>query len=129
MSRRIRRLLIAEDDAAQRIGLTDFFEMSGYEVSAVASGTEMLEAMARMVDGESLRPDLIITDIQMPGFTGVNVIEGMRAGGWSEPIIVITGFSQRRAVLDRLGELEDVVLMAKPFDPEALAGLVYQLTA
>jgi hypothetical protein len=53
----------------------------------------------------------------------------MRAGGWMEPIIVITGFSQRSAVLDRISELEDVVLMAKPFDPEALAGLVYQLTA
>jgi CheY-like chemotaxis protein len=126
---RLRHILLAEDDDDQRAGLRDFFELSGYSVSSVASGTELLEAVAEMNGGTQERPDLIITDIHMPGVPGLNVAEELRAEGWLEPIIVISGIHPNTVVADRLDELENVRFVPKPFDPEALADIVYELTA
>lgn len=127
-TQRLRRILLAEDDDAQRAGLCDFLELSGYDVCAVASGTDLLDMLALVADGLAARPDLIITDIHMPGIPGLNVAEELRAVGWEEPIIVISGFAGGRGVADRIDELDDTWIMAKPFEPTRLAELVFELT-
>lgn len=123
-----RRILLAEDDDEQRLGLCDYLELSGYEVAAVASGSELLEALADVLSGKQARPDLIITDIHMPGVPGLNVAEEIRAEGWGEPIIVISAFGNVPNVLQRLAGLEAVRFLAKPFDPAALTDIVDDLT-
>ena len=85
----------------------------------------MLEALALVSEDASTTPDVIITDVQMPGFTGLNVVDELRSTGWRIPIIVITGFSANPAVAEHLRACDDVVLLAKPFDPRELSDLVH----
>ena len=122
------KILLAEDDVDQREDLTEFLVHSGYEVESVSSGTELLDALAEVTLGLKARPDVIITDIQMPGVPGLNVAEELRAEGWNEPIIVISAFGPLPLIALRLEQLDDVRFVAKPFDPDKLVEMVHELT-
>ncbi|NWF94478.1 MAG: response regulator [Syntrophaceae bacterium] len=75
--------------------LEDFFVEEGFEIDSVSNGSEAFRKVAR---GSF---DLIITDIRMPGLTGLDILPGFRKLQPDVPIIVITAFGsediQRRA--------------------------------
>ena len=65
------RILIAEDEEIIRSGLLytiDWLSMNAVVVASAATGTEGLEKI------KSLRPDIVITDIKMPGMSGLDMI-------------------------------------------------------
>lgn len=67
------RILIAEDEEIIRSGLLytiDWLSMNAVVVASAATGTEGLEKI------KSLRPDIVITDIKMPGMSGLDMIAG-----------------------------------------------------
>jgi CheY-like chemotaxis protein len=111
------RILLAEDDSEVRHGLSTILEQAGYRVEAVSNGSELLERLSAWVLGENPdKPtDIIITDVRMPGFNGFSVVEGLRAGGWNLPIVVISAFTDER-LERRVRELGDVIFLPKPFD-------------
>lgn len=122
------RILIAEDDDDVRDGLADLLVAAGFDVTRVASGTELLETLSDAVDADASLPDLIITDVIMPGFSGINVIEELRAEGWHQPIVVISGFDAT-TVARRVEHLHDVRFLPKPLDPPQVVALVAELAA
>ena len=117
------RILLAEDDDEMRASLAELFGDAGFEVVPVASGTEMLEALSDvMLEGPG-SPDVIVTDVIMPGFSGINVIEELRAEGWRQPILVISGFDAA-TIASRVARLRDVRFLAKPLDaPQVIAAV------
>lgn len=119
------RILLAEDDDDMRSGLAELLRTAGFDVEQVASGTEMLETLSLADDGPD-SPDVIITDVIMPGFSGINVIEELRAEGWRQPILVISGFDAT-TVAARVARLRGVRFLAKPLDPPEVLALVQQL--
>ena len=123
------RVLLAEDDFDVRLGIARLLDVYGYEVRAVASGTELLDMLATWIlDGRGEAPaDVIITDVRMPGFDGLHIVEGLRDNGWLAPIVVISAFGDD-ALRERLKRLRDVRFLAKPFDPGTLAHLLAELT-
>lgn len=121
------RILLAEDDDETRSGLADLLGAAGFDVEPVASGSEMLESLSAQDLGGPGGPDVIITDVIMPGFSGIHVIEELRAEGWRQPIVVISGYDPS-TVESRIAPLRDVRFLAKPLDPPKVVELLESLT-
>jgi DNA-binding NtrC family response regulator len=93
------RFLIAEDDADLRDLLQDDLEDAGYETIVAIEGNA---ALARL-DDESEHLDMLITDVNMPGLTGDELLKAARLKRPEIPVIVITAF----------GSVEQAVEMVK----------------
>jgi len=90
-----KRILIVEDDEEMRSLLRDLIEEEGYKTDSVNNGSEAFRKLVK----ESFH--LIITDIRMPGLTGLDILPGMRKLQPEASVIVITAFGseaiQRKA--------------------------------
>ena len=124
---RLPRLLIAEDDTSTREALVELFERSGYDVRAVEDGSSLLYRLEPMLLSEPGHwpPDLILTDVRMPGLDAVNIIEELRDVGWQTPVIVITGFGDD-ALRERIAELAHASYYEKPVDADEIDQAVQQ---
>ena len=91
------RLLLVEDEPALARGLADNFRDEGYEVSVVARGDRVMEAV------RELRPELVILDVMLPGRSGLDVLRDLRATGAELPVLMLTAKSD---VVDRVVGLE-----------------------
>jgi len=80
------KALIIEDDEGMRSLLEDFFKEEGFEADSVSNGSEAFRILVRDTF------DLIITDIRMPGLTGLDILPGIKRLHPEVPIIVITAF-------------------------------------
>jgi len=101
------RVMLAEDDADLRRLLACILRKDGYEVIEVKDGTELVDQMASsLLDVGSLEPiDLLISDIRMSGWTGLQVLASIRDTDWAFPVILITGYRDSIALTEasRLG--------------------------
>jgi two-component system, cell cycle response regulator len=107
------RILVIEDDAAVRESLKDMLSLDNYDCTVAGSGREGL-ALA-----ESLRPALVVTDVQLPDMSGYQLCQDLKKDPISRhiPVIMMTGrFTEPD---DRLQgfELGADEFFAKPFDP------------
>ncbi len=73
------RVLLAEDDRELRRLLATELRKEGYVVEEAGSGFELLELLSDVALRDEAF-DLIVTDIRMPGLTGLSVVEGLRNG-------------------------------------------------
>lgn len=113
------RVLLAEDDDEMRRLLAGSLRETGYEVTAVADGTELCRALApQLIQPDADRYHVIVSDIRMPGTTGLQALEGLRALAELPPMILITAFgdAETHRKVRKLG----AVILDKPFDIEAL---------
>lgn len=104
------KILIAEDDELLRAVLADFLTELGHQVGSAADGRELIE----MALNE--RPDLVITDLRMPGMAGDSMIAMLEIhpGLSGIPVIIITGATQ--TVLAGMGIPREIPVLPKPFD-------------
>jgi DNA-binding response OmpR family regulator len=87
------RLLVIEDNVDIGDGLAENLALEGYDVRVERTGRGGLAA------AKSWRPDLIILDIMLPDIDGYAVLNGLRSGGESTPVLIL---SAREQELDRL---------------------------
>ena len=89
-----KRVLVAEDHAAMRELLMLVLVERGYDVDSVSTGTEMIQLLSDSSSGGSLagRFDLIITDVRMPGVSGLDVVDQLRRDGNRTPVLAVTAF-------------------------------------
>ena len=122
---RLPRLLLAEDDDDTRDALVELFERSGYDVRSVADGSSLLYRLEPMLLSEPGHwpPDLIMTDIRMPGIDALSIVEELRDVGWETPVIIITGYGCRET-RRRIGDMEGADYFEKPIDIGGLEGTV-----
>ena len=116
------RLLLAEDDREMRKLLARVLRQSGYDVVECPDGMAMLTHLADFLlpDGFSREKiDLIISDIRMPGVTGMEVLEGRPTRGDFPPMILITAFGDD-ATHARAAKLGAAAMLDKPFDIDDL---------
>ncbi len=76
---------VVDDDEAMRHSLAFLLETAGHEVRTYASAIEFLEAVPGMERG------CIVTDVRMPGLSGLELVERLKAMKVTDPVIVITG--------------------------------------
>lgn len=113
------QILIVEDEAAIRAGLTDALVYHGYTVHAVGDGKEGLE---RALTG---RFDLILLDLMLPGMSGLDVCEEIRKVDRRQPIIMLTARTSDEDIIAGLSLGADDYV-AKPF---SVAQLVLRIRA
>ena len=114
------RVALADDSRNMRRAIADVLRADGYEVREAADGGELLELVA------SWPPELVVTDMQMPLLTGMEVIERLRAKSSSPPIILITG-SAIETVRDAALARGAAAVFPKPFDVDDLRTAVLNL--
>lgn len=106
------RVLVAEDDTPLRELLSSILRLDGYDVTAVGNADEVRSRI------EVEAYDVIVTDIRMPGTSGLDLVETLRAAGYETPVIVMTAFPDD-SVRRRASSLR-TMLLAKPFSLESM---------
>ncbi len=111
------KVLLVEDDRALREALADTLLLAGHGFRAVASAEEALEAVA----GESF--SLVISDVNMPGMDGHQLLGRLRVSQPQLPVLLMTAHGAVERAVDamRQGAADYLV---KPFEPRALLDLV-----
>jgi CheY-like chemotaxis protein len=114
-----RRVLIVDDDPATRLLCSVNLQLDGLLVLEAPDGRRGLER------ARSERPDLVLTDVMMPGLDGFQLAEALRSDARTceIPLIFISGEAVR-ANADRAYDLGALAYLTKPFDLHALSSLV-----
>lgn len=107
-------VLVVEDDDAVRQVVVSLLARRNYRVVEAASGTE---ALARYAE-PNIRVDLVLTDLIMPGMSGVRLAERLREMRPDLPIVYMSGYTAD--YLQAVGDDEAVELLRKPFTEQAL---------
>ncbi|HEU0032606.1 MAG TPA: response regulator [Kofleriaceae bacterium] len=119
------RILLAEDDAVMRRMVATTLERDGFDVTEVHDGAELLARLEQswMYPGADREIDLVISDVRMPGLTGLAVLEELRRVDTTTPVLLITAFGDAdlhdaaaelgAAVLDKPFELSDLRTAAR----------------
>lgn len=117
-------ILLAEDHPEFRELLARELESDGLLVDCVADGDA---ALARLLDAR-FRPDAVVSDVRMPGKTGIDILRALRGSGLTTPVILLTGFGHcvDRAAIEAFG---GAVLLEKPFDVDDLRTALRNLPA
>lgn len=118
-----KRILAIDDMKTLRDLLGKVLRTAGYEVVEAVDGVDGLEKFS------SCKPDLVISDLNMPNLDGIGFVTGARGRpeGKSVPILILTtetndNLKQRAKAAGATGWL------TKPFNPQRLTKLVDQLT-
>lgn len=111
-------LYVVEDDTALRDMLSSYLEKQGLVVTAMPSAEDMLHRIHR------LRPDLIVLDVGLPGISGLQTCQTLRAAGDRVPIILLTARSEE---IDRVLGLEMGAddYLGKPFGARELLARIH----
>jgi two-component system response regulator RegA len=115
MTTRAPTVLLADDDKVQTLMLSAQLRAEGYRVEAAFDATHAFASAIRTL------PDVIVLDIQMPGGTGMVVLERLKASTKTSqiPVIVLSGSTDPKADAEvRARGAEDY--LAKPVDVEQL---------
>jgi len=89
----MKKILIIDDDKTFRIILKEVLIKEGYHLLEAPSGEKGLELV------KSEHPDLVITDFQMPGLSGLDVLQAIVKMKTGIPVIMITGFSDTENII------------------------------
>jgi CheY-like chemotaxis protein len=113
------RILLVDDDPDVRALTQELLEAAGHEVKA-APGPE--EALGLVTNGQ-FEPEAVVTDLMMPGETGIDLLAQLRERAPRLPAVVISGYPAQ--VLARHGaHRPDLIALAKPFTPMALSAAI-----
>ena len=109
---------IVDDDEEVRVALGGLLKSAGLAARAFESAEEFIES------GQQSQVACLITDIRMPGISGLELQAKLNAEGCSIPIVFITahGDAKMRMQALRAGAVE---FLAKPFDDDVLLESVY----
>jgi CheY-like chemotaxis protein len=124
--RRRAQIVVADSDQVSLDSMVQALRRDRHLVLAAHDGVELLERLAGLLLEES-PVDLVITELRMPGWSGLQVLAGLRAVEWPTPIILVSGpaSSKALAMAERLGVS---AVLRKPFDLVDLRTLVLSLT-
>jgi signal transduction histidine kinase/CheY-like chemotaxis protein len=115
-----RRLLVIDDDDTVRQLLEEMLGEQGHDVTAVSEGPA---GIAR-VEAEAF--DLVLLDYAMPGMSGAQVAEALRAVRPGQPLLFITGYAETARIEAAAG---DAPVLRKPFRPEELSTAIERAIA
>lgn len=113
--REVMRALIADDDPEFLDLIAGALEQVCGDVVCAASGSELL---AELADGAPF--DVVITDVSMPGMTGLQAMHAARTAGLPCPVVIMTALRDRKTTAQVVALGGRVALLYKPFSISAL---------
>ncbi|HEY0254446.1 MAG TPA: response regulator, partial [Kofleriaceae bacterium] len=107
VDKRVKNLLVVEDDPIQREAISDLIGDQDVETTTVSNGTEALQRMSEKVY------DCVVTDLRLPGMSGFDLIEQIKANPANKrlPVIVYTGRDLTEEDRSRLNDLAQAVIV------------------
>jgi PAS domain S-box-containing protein len=109
-------VLLVDDEEFVRVSTVDVLAHLGYDVVEASSGEQAL----RLLD-EGARPDLVITDHLMPGISGAELVQLVRARALELPILIVSGYAEPEGIAP------DQPRLRKPFRVADLAQSIASL--
>lgn len=111
------KVLVVDDEQVVLDSVRKHLKREGYDIQTVLSGTEATGIL------DSGWPEVVITDLMMPGMDGLELLERVRDSHPGVPVIMITGYATMRTALQALrqGAFDYI---AKPFTRAELQGVV-----
>ena len=114
-----KRLLVVDDDPGLLLAVSDTLRSEGYDVATARRGADALVRVAEAL------PDLIISDIRMPGMDGYQLARNLRSNARTRlvPIVFLTAKDE---IADRIQGFRTGVdaYITKPFEPEELTAVI-----
>lgn len=108
---------VIDDDIAMRDSLAFLLDVNGFK-------PEVYESADAFLNGTSVDvARCVVSDIRMPGMTGVELVRKLKGSGSSCPVILITGHGDVALAVDAM-KAGAVDFIEKPFDDEALLGAI-----
>ena len=107
------RILIVDDDAAQRAALAAILSDRGFVTQVATDGLEALERLS------TFNPDVIVADLVMPRMDGFELIQHLKDHGDLTPAIVLTAFGSMEKALAVVHDLKAFWYLEKPVEPRA----------
>jgi DNA-binding NtrC family response regulator len=115
------RILIVDDDAGQRSLLDSFLRSQGFETVTAPSGAAALEVL------RTHEINMMISDVRMPGLSGLETLRRARKEHTVLPVLLVTGYADVR---EAVGAMRDGAInyLSKPIDLDELLVTVQQVT-
>jgi FixJ family two-component response regulator len=112
-------IAVVEDDADERVALGRVLHASGFDVKSYASAEDYLAS-------EETEPLCLLLDLQLGSTSGLDLLRGLRTGGSTLPIIILTGSDDghSRSEAEQLG---CTAYLRKPFEGRSLVTLLRTL--
>lgn len=108
-----RTILVIDDDPAMRDSLAFLLDVNGFAVTTYETATDFLDHFG----GSTV--DCIVSDIRMPGMTGLELVRKLKADAAACPVILVTGHGDVALAVDAM-KAGAVDFIEKPFEEEAL---------
>ncbi|MDP9151754.1 MAG: sigma-54 dependent transcriptional regulator [Myxococcota bacterium] len=111
------RILIVDDESNARAALSEILREEGYATETAADGFKALGKL------DEFAPDVILTDLKMPGLDGIAFMEKARSAAPGAVFVVMTAFGTISSAVEAMKKGAENYLL-KPLDPEALGAVV-----
>lgn len=115
------RVWLAEDEEGLRRVLARTLERKGIVVRKIKNGYELLDRLNRVHAGSTVGPDVLLTDLSMPGGTAIKVLEQLNAWNLQMRVVVMTATFDH-AAQDKVRQLGAEAVFEKPFSVPDLVG-------
>lgn len=110
-------ILVVEDDADLQLALCDTLALAGYDTETASDGVEALEILGSKV------VDMVITDIQMSGMDGHELLKQIKTQWQDLPVMLMTAYGSIQMAVEAMRD-GAVDYLSKPFEAEVLAAMV-----
>ena len=117
------RVLIVDDDAAQRSLIAEMLEAFGFEPITASDGQDAIHAQARTP------ADVIVTDLMMPRLDGFGLLRALEQRGDRTPTIVLTAFGSIDKAISVVHDLKAFWFLEKPVQSAVLRALIERAIA
>jgi DNA-binding NtrC family response regulator len=112
------RILIVDDESSQRSGLAGMVKAWGMFAETASDGSDALDKLP------TFRPDVIVTDLNMPHMDGYMLLKALREQGDMPPTIVLTAFGNIETALRTVHEMGAYWFLEKPVQPNMMLALL-----
>lgn len=117
------KILIADDDPNIHVVISLWLGRKGHDTVSVRNGADAIETL------KSETFDVLISDVNMPGMTGIELIQtALHLGTLPELVVVLTSRCDKKALANQIGSTR-VHFLNKPFSPSVLANLIDELSS
>ncbi|MFD0695938.1 response regulator [Paenibacillus sp. GCM10027628] len=117
------KLLIADDDEQIRSGIEQGIDWSALDIKMVVTASNGLEALQRFTE---LQPEIVITDVRMPGMDGLELLEKIKEINPRTRVIILSGYNDFE-YLKKAIQLDAVDYEMKPIRARSLIALIQKV--
>jgi CheY-like chemotaxis protein len=112
--KRREQILVVEDDVSSCELIGEVLHDAGYSIDLAHSGPEAMDAASRR------RPDVVLSDLQMPGFDGLELTRRLHEADPELPIVLTTGLQDTKDVVTAAEAYGAVACLRKPMNLDEL---------